>query len=62
MIGNNLLFCFITFLIFAINADKVYWANWSATPVVENGVTKYIGKLSVPDQNNKITEVTIKYR
>jgi len=59
MIGQ-LLFC-LSYLLLAIHADKVYWANWSGTPITENGVTKYVGTINVPNEDGDLVEVTIKY-
>jgi len=39
----------------------VYYPKWSTTPITEAGVTKYVGKISIPRPNGQTVTVTVKF-
>jgi len=61
MIGNLLFCCLFVLILTTTHADKVYWANWSSTPITEAGIQKYVGTIHVPNEDNELVEVTIKF-
>jgi hypothetical protein len=47
-------------LITLANSAPVFWAKWNATPITENGVTKYTGNISVKRPSGQFVDVGIK--
>jgi len=47
-------------LITLANSAPVFWAKWNATPITENGVTKYTGNISVKRPSGEFVNVGIK--
>jgi len=52
------LICLLVLFTLATSAP-VYWAKWSSTPIVVNGVTKYTGNISVKRTNGQFVNVGI---
>jgi len=42
-------------------ARYVYYPKWSLTPITEDGVSKYVGKITIPRPNGGQTVVTVKF-
>jgi len=59
MVGQ--LFCFLVVLLSLVDAAHVYWAEWSATPITQNGVPAYTGTITITRPNGQTVNVGVTF-
>jgi len=55
------LFILLSFFVIALNATTVYYSLWSATPITENGVTKYTGTITATRPSGATQTINVKF-